>query len=441
MALEASQIRRGRNGAQQWAMTADRLIDGSGRPPIEGAALLVKGERIAAVGAKHQVPLAPGLEVFHLPGETILPGFIDTHNHPTLKPVGNELKDYLSQFYDPDARLTARAIRNLRIDLLSGVTTARVVGELSFIDVSLASDVEAGLVVSPHLLPSGPRLGPTGGHVWIPEWAVDGPDNIRHVVRDYTRRGAKLIKLGLLDETPERTSYSEEELAAAVGEAHELGIPVAAHCTGLWGSSIQQSLKVGVDVIEHVVPLNDQIIEAFMRAKAAMSLTPFVYKLPWPQPAEYWDFEERGAASAREWMDYNAALSDAFINAHPEVTTEDRYYGREVFPALRPWMDAVKRAWKAGVPIAIGSDAPHGAFPLNVEFLVDCGLSPLEAITAATGIAAQVSCIADETGTLVPDKRADFISLRGNPLEDIRAVRDVHFIVRNGLRYENLSFV
>lgn len=427
---------------RKWAVRAARLIDGSGNPPIENAILVVAEDSIAAVGRASEVHVGPDVTVIDLDTDTVLPGLIDTHNHPTLKPIGTgtDASGYIKQFYDPEAVLATRAIRNLRIDLLGGATTVRVVGELAFVDVAMAKVIEEGLIPGPRVIPSGPRLAPTGGHVWIPEWFVDGPESIRRVIREYVSKGALLIKIGLLDEGPDKTSYSPEELEAVVGEAHAHDIPVAAHCTGQWGSSIVLSLRAGVDVVEHVTPLNDRMIEEFLKAKAAMSLTPFVYRLPLPQPAPYWQFQDSGARTAEEWMNYNAAISDDYLESHPEVLSEDRYFGKEVFPALGPWMEAVHSAWKAGIPLAVGSDAPHGILPLNVEFLVACGLSPVDAISAATSVAAKISRLDRLTGTLAVGMKADFVSVRGNPVSDIRALRKVHFVAREGIRFDGLSF-
>ena len=426
--------------SREWAVRAKLAVVGDGKTTIDRAVMLIRGEHLAAVGSERDLKLTPGTEVVDLGDETLLPGFIDTHNHPSLKPIGAVASDYIpSQFYDPDARITARAVHNLRLDLLCGVTTLRCVGELNFIDVVLASDVHHHLVAGPGIIPSGPRLGPTGGHVWIPEWSVDGPENIRRVIKGYVEQGSKLIKIGLLDEEPEKTSYSEAELRAITDESHRLGVPVAAHCTGAWGSSIRACVKTEVDVIEHVTPLNEQIIAEVSRSKTAFSLTPFVYKLGWPQGKDYWDVQDFKARSAKEWMDFNAEAGKAYLKANPKVVTEDRFFGREVFPALEPWMKAVKLAWQAGIPMSVGSDCPHGIFPLNMEFMAECGIPALDAISSGTGMAARVSGIADSTGTLQAGKLADFVSVRGNPLKDITALRDIHLVVRGGIRYDHLS--
>ena len=424
-----------------WAIFADQIIDGTGNPAIFDAVLVVSGGLIKDVGKRQDVQVPPHAKVIQCKNETILPGFIDSHNHPTLKPIGAVFADYMGQFYDPDARLTARSARNLRVDFLSGVTTLRVVGDLNFVDVILAQEVQEGIIPGPNIIPSGPRLGPTGGHLWIKEWAVDGAENIRNTIREYVEKGSQIIKLGLLDEGPSKTSYSPEELSAAVSEAHKLGVPVAAHCTGEYGSSILACLKAGVDAIEHVVPLNTEMIGHFKKTRIHLSLTPFCYKVPQPQPESYWHYQDFKAKSAKEWMEYNVALSAEFLTNNPDVVTKDRHFGREVFPALQPFMTAVKEAWEEGITICVGSDAPHGVFPLNVEFLVDCGIAPLAAIACATGTAARVCRVDHKTGTLIPGKAADFISVRGNPLSQIEALRDINLIVRNGVRYEGLSFV
>ena len=189
---------------QQWAVHADLLIDGTGAPPIDDGILVIRNGRIELVGERNKVALPPGTKVYNFPKETILPGLIDAHNHPTLKPIGAEFKDYKGQFYDPDARLASRSTRNLRVDLLSGVTTIRVVGELNFVEVILDEEIRNGIILGPKIIPSGPRLGPTGGHVWIKEWSVDQPENIRQAIREYVAKGSRVIKLGLLDENPKR---------------------------------------------------------------------------------------------------------------------------------------------------------------------------------------------------------------------------------------------
>jgi imidazolonepropionase-like amidohydrolase len=426
---------------RMWAVAADRILDGTGASAIVDGLLLIDGSTITQVGKRSAVKVPKGVAIKEYKNQTILPGLIDSHNHPTLKPIGAVFDDYKGQFYDPDARLSSRSARNLRIDLLSGVTTIRVVGELNFVDVILAQEVRDGIIPGPKIIPSGPRLGPTGGHVWIKEWSVDGPESIRVVVREYVEKGSKLIKIGLLDEGPEKTSYSDDELKAVVDEAHRLGVPVAAHCTGEYGSSILACLRTGVDAIEHVVPLNAEMIKHFKGTKIHLSLTPYVYTLAQPQPASYYHYQDFEVKSAKDFMDYNAKITERFLRENPNYLMEDRRFGREVFPALKPFMQAVKQAWEEGITLCVGSDAPHGVFPLNVEFLVHCGIPPLGAITAATGVAARVSRVDDTTGTLVRGKAADFISVRGNPLDRIEALRDIDLIVRDGVRYENLSYV
>lgn len=428
------------NNATPWIIKADQLIDGTGRPPLKKPAVLVRGDKIEWIGSAFDTAPVTGATLLELPGETLLPGFIDTHNHPSLKPIGSELASYMNQFRDPISRIAARSVRNLRIDLLCGVTTARVVGDLEFVDVTLAEDIQSGLIPGPRLIPSGPRLAPSGGHAWIPEWCVDGAENIRAAIRDYVGRGSRLIKLGLLDESKESTSYSDEELKAAVEEAHRLGVPVAVHCTGQWGSSIRRSLEAGVDTIEHVVPLNDEVIGWFKGSAASMSLTPFVYRMRWPQLTEYWTFQDAGAANAKQWTDYNSAASKRYLRANPGVLTDYQAYGREYFPPLIPWMSAIRRAWEKGIRLVLGSDCPHGSFCLNVEFLVDCGIPVLDAVRAATLSAARACGIASTTGSLVPGKTADLISVRGDPMKEITALRDIHLIVKAGTRFDHLSF-
>src|SRR5215472_6927416 len=165
MTVVESQANRTDSGTE-WAVSADRIIDATGAPAITDAILIVRDGRIKEIGKRDKIKPPASVKVTHYPNETILPGLIDSHNHPTLKPIGTVFADYAGQFYDPDARITARSARNLRLDLLSGVTTIRVVGELNFVDVILEKEVHDGTIPGPNVIPSGPRLGPTGGHVW-----------------------------------------------------------------------------------------------------------------------------------------------------------------------------------------------------------------------------------------------------------------------------------
>ncbi|RIK34730.1 MAG: hypothetical protein DCC58_21200 [Chloroflexi bacterium] len=169
-------------------ITASRLIDGTGRAPIEDAVVVVEHERIVAVGARSAIRIPDGAQEIAMGERTLLPGFVDAHSHITINPGLRGIIGQLEGLNEPRERQVLRGARNLRLDLASGVTTMRIVGEVPYTDVVVRQAIEDGFIVGPRLLISGRAITSSNGHgSLVPQWIVDGADEMRRVVREQLR--------------------------------------------------------------------------------------------------------------------------------------------------------------------------------------------------------------------------------------------------------------
>jgi imidazolonepropionase-like amidohydrolase len=365
---------------QVTVLRAERLLDVATGQLISNAVVVVEGDRIQAVQPA-EVP--EGAEVIELGDMTLLPGLIDMHTHLT----GDlDKESFVRPVREGPIDKALRGAGNARTTLLAGFTTVRDIGAGGFADVALMRAIDRGLLEGPHIVPVGNALGITGGHCDLtgfapgileggPEQGIaDGPDEILKAVRYQIKHGAQVIKTcataGVLSfEGPVGAQqYSEEELRVMVEEARRHGIKVAAHAHGTEG--IIPAVRAGVASIEHGSMLNDEAIQ--FRAKA-----------------EY------------------------------------------LMPLAR---ESVRQAVRAGVKIAFGTDAavfPHGQNAKEFGALVERGMTPLQAIQAATLNAVDLLGV-DDRGLLEAGRLADIIAVPGNPLEDVGVLEDVRFVMKGG---------
>jgi imidazolonepropionase-like amidohydrolase len=386
---------------------ADRMLDVRSGRLVEGAVVVVEGERITAVNP----PSVPaGAEVVELGDRTLLPGLIDAHTHLSSELAPGFVYRAVTGTA-ADAAFAAAA--HARKTLLAGFTTVRDVGSVDFVDVALAKAVAAGLVPGPRVLPVGHAIGITGGHCDVTGFApgilelgphqgvVDGPWEAVEAVRYQIKHGAKWIKIcataGVLsfEGSVGAQQLTEEEMRAIVEEAARHGVKVAAHAHGAEG--ILAAVRAGVASIEHGSLLSDEAM-ALMKEKG-------VYLVPTTYLADVIDLDALPAP----------------IRAKAE----------SVLPAAK---ESVRRAIAAGVPIAFGTDAavyPHGDNAKELAALVDRGMTPLEALRAATVNAADLLGT-DDRGVLEPGHLADLIAVPGNPLEDVTVVERVDFVMQGG---------
>jgi imidazolonepropionase-like amidohydrolase len=370
------------------------VIDGMGNPPIERGAILVEGERILRVGREEEFKGEANIHVLDCGDQTLLPGLIDCHNHLSLDP---RLENYLYRMADPVSALTLRACETMMIDLQSGVTTSRCLGDKGFLDVECKKAVSEGRVEGPRLLIATRGIRAFHGHGFV-GYPFGGIDQIQAAVRENLSAGADLIKIyitGTLRGPKGIPSYfSKEEIQVAADEAHRVGIPVATHCIG--GVGFEWALETGIDVIEHGYFLTDREIDLFVKSDRWLVMTPSIF------------------------------FTDARIRTLPPHLIEGHLRQRDEVA------QRMKAAIKAGVKFAVGTDGMHGGLAQEMQYLVDFGATPNQAIVAATCHAAKVCGLEEDIGTLEPGKYGDIIGIKGNPLEDIGALKRVQTVFSRG---------
>jgi imidazolonepropionase-like amidohydrolase len=393
---------------QPIVVRAARMVDVIRGQLVAPAVVVISGDKIRSVGAA-EVPA--GARTIDLGDLTLLPGLIDAHTHLTADISGDWVTRSVREL-PADAAL--RGAHNARLTLLAGFTTVRDVGAGGFSDVSLMKAIDAGFVPGPRMIPSAHALGITGGHCddtgWAPginelgpkEGVVDGADEAVKAVRYQIKHGAKVIKVcataGVLsfDATLGAQQLSDEELRAIVQEANRHGLKVAAHAHGTEG--IKAAVRAGVASIEHGSMLDDQAIELMKRS--GTYLVPTAYLLS----------------------------TFHFDSMPPAIAAK----ARQVIPLAQ---ESHRRAIRAGVKIALGTDAavyPHGDNARELATYVDYGMRPADALRAATVNAADLLGVTDRA-VIVAGKLADLIAVRGNPLEDVKTVQQVLWVMKGGV--------
>jgi len=353
-----------------------------------------------------------GLKVINLPDLTLLPGLMDAHVHL----IGNtEIKGY-EGLSESSYLSTIYGVKNAKDTLMAGFTTVRNVGASNYSDVALKEAIAKQAVLGPTLLVSGPPLGITGGHCdsnTLPfdfnqtsDGVADGPWEVRKKVRENRKYGADLIKFcatgGVMSKNTnlKTTQYTSDEMEAIVDEAHNRGMKVAAHAHGLDG--IRAAILAGVDSIEHSSLIDEETIELSKTKGVYLSMDVYVS-----------DF----------------ILGEGVKKGIPEYSlTKERQVGKKQ-------RENFKKAVKANAKIAFGTDAgiyPHGKNARQFKYMVQWGMTPLQAIQAATINTASLFGIS-HIGKIEEDFEADIIGVRVNPLEDITSLEDVEFVMNNGI--------
>jgi len=383
------------------------LFDGLSAEVTEGGAVIFDGPLIAWVGREADAPSVEDGTIFVDRGdETLLPGLIDAHSHLALIPgLGNQL----GQMSASPVELVLRAVGNIRRDLLSGVTTMRILGERELNDVACRRAIGEGWIPGPDLVIACRGLKPTRGHGASPVVA-DGPEEMRRVIRENIEAGADWIKLFVTggissrDTDPDYCAYSREEIRVAVEEASRAGRGVAVHAHG--GPGIRICIEEGVRTIEHGLFVTPEDLALVKERGTWLVVTHTIL------------FHPEGVAR----RDFDVpAIRDKIIR------------GREAATRMFRWVLA------SGVKYALGTDAMHGYLPEEVVQAVRLGAHPIEALRAATSRAAEAIGVASSRGTLAPGKRADIMSVKGNPVEDIECMTARGCLYKGGVSYAELS--
>jgi imidazolonepropionase-like amidohydrolase len=392
------------------AVKAARLIDGRGGPPVSPAVVLIEAGKIVAVGPNLTIPA--DTKVVDLGSATLLPGLIEMHDHLTGSPANH---GYQSLAYSTP-REAIDGVAAARTTLFAGFTTVRNVGAGGYADVALRDAINAGEVPGPRLVVSGPALGITGGHCdnnLLPaeyrrkeDGVADGPWEARAKVREVVKYGADVIKIcasgGVLSkgDQPGTPQYTPEEMKAIAEEAHRLGRKVAAHAHG--AQSIKEAIQAGIDSIEHASLIDE---EGIRLAK------------------------EHGIYLVMDIYNDDYILKEGLkVGMLPESIEKEKQLGQ-----LQ--RDNFRKAFQAGAKMAFGTDSgvyPHGNNAKQFAYMVQYGMTPMQAIQAATVNAADLLGWKDRVGTIEPGKYADLIAVAGDPLSDVHALENVAFVMKGG---------
>ena len=402
-------------------ISAGRLIDGSGGPAIDQAALLIEDGVIRQVGPAKEVrpPDGPSVVSMDFPGKTVLPGLVDCHSHLNMPGDETPVEEATAL---PDELLVLASARNARRALESGVTSLRDCGGKNLTTFLLREGICQGLAVGPRLLLSGRPITVTGGHCWVMGGEADGQDGVRSAVRQLIKEGADFIKVmasggDTRGADPFRPSYTLDELRAIVEEAHNLGRLTAAHCLNT--RSIARAVEAGFDMLIHC-PLREP--DGTYRFDHRLAET-IARKGIWVDPtlhvirARCWRFRQEAQQG-----DVSPHLASRLIELESEF--------------IKRW-DNCRLLIDAGVKLITGSDIGWRSFPFGqtvyeTEAMVQVGLTPMQGILSVTRDAAEAVGILDRVGTLEPGKYADMLVVDGDPAIDIGALWKVAAVFLKG---------
>jgi imidazolonepropionase-like amidohydrolase len=407
--------------AENTVITADKMIDVLTGKTVEFPAIFVGEDgRITSIADARVIKWGSDVKHIDLSGKTILPGLIDMHVHLD-SPA--DIGGYRGlEFTDSFWAMTA--VKNAGDMLKAGFTTVRNVGSGNRNDIGLKQAIDNGYAVGPRIVPAGYALGATGGHcdsTFLPpslekakkeEGVGDGEEELRYQVRRQRKYGAEVIKVcatgGVFSRNtePGQQQLSESELRAIADEAHQWGLRVASHAHG--GDGIKAAIRAGIDTIEHASLVDDEGIKLAVARTRPVWFSMDIYNTDYTQ-----------AEGAK-----NGVLED---NLRKD---------REIAQIQR---DNFRKAHKAGVRMVFGSDAgvmPHGLVGGQFRTMVQYGMTPMEAIQAATRNAAQALGREKDVGAIAVGRFADIVAVEGDPLADVGELASVDAVVKGGKRVE-----
>ena len=392
-------------------VTADRMVDVLAGRAIAHPQVTITDGRIVAVDTQGAA-IPAGARRVDLPGMTLLPGLIDMHVHLTSDPrySGYRGLEFTDGFW------TVVGVANAKRTLEAGFTTVRNVGSADYADVAIKQGIEQGFVPGPRIVPATWAMGATGGHCDATEFppsismatpaVANGPEEIRATVRKLRKYGAEVIKFcgtgGVLSKTDTvgGQQYSLAEMTALVDEAHQLGLKVAVHAHGT--SGIKDAIRAGVDTIEHA-SLADA--EAFQLAK------------------------QHGTYFSMDIYDDDYILAEGAKNGvFQESLDKEKQIGRQQ-------RETFKAATAAGVRMIFGTDGgvyPNGDNAKQFATMVTWGMTPMQAIRAATTTASEALGRSSDVGAIAIGRYGDLIAVGGDPLTDVTRLQNVEFVMKGG---------
>ncbi len=391
--------------------TGGRIFDGTGAPPADSD-ILIEGSKILEVG-----PGLDGDEQVDVSGKALLPGLFDCHTHVMFSHI-----DFMKAMEEPFSYKFFDAARNLEATLRIGITTIR---DAAGADMGVRQAVKDGLVRGPRVQISIAMISQTGGHAdgWMPcggvmplflsypgmpDGLVDGPDEMRKMVRELIRDGADVMKVatsgGVLSprDDPQHPHFRPEELDVLVTEAAAAGRWVMAHSHGAEGT--KQAVRAGIRSIEHGTYLDDEAVE--LMAQNGTYLVPTLL----------------ASKAVLEAVESGVQLPEAVLEKERALVGVPE--------------QSFRRAIDAGVKVAMGTDtgvSPHGQNLREVELMVEYGMTPTQALVATTSTAAELMGLEQELGTLEPGKRADVVVMEGDPLDVSKMGERVVAVYKDGV--------
>ena len=403
--------------AQQTLINADAYIDVKKGKTIKHVAVLIDGNKIIQVGKQGKIKAEPDAQVINLKGKTLLPGLMDMHVHLT----GDAEDNFLASRGNSVPRRTVKAVKNAKKTLMAGFTTVRNLGAVGYAVIGVRDGINAGEVIGPRIWAAGYAVNITGGHCddnfsppeakSISGGVADGPWAVRAKVRENIKYGANTIKVcatgGVFSKGTKVgiQQLTQEEMKAAVDEAHMRGLIAAAHAHGT--SGIKAAIRAGIDSIEHCSFLDDESIKLALKHGTYMSCD--IYN-----------------------TEYTLAFGAA--NGVPEENINKE---KLVSKAQR---ESFRKATKAGVKMVFGSDAaiyPHGDNGKQFERMVTFGMTPMQAIQAATVTSAELLQQQSSLGQIKPGYLADIVAVDGNPIKNITLMENVTFVMKDGVVYKH----
>ena len=391
-----------------------RIWTGHSGEIIPKGRLVIENGKILRVGPIESFSFEPEGQYCDYSGRTIIPGLIDTHTHPIFGEEGRRYEDYIRE--DSHHMMLLRASRNVKLHQAIGVTTLRDSGSVGNVGIALREGIRTGYVTGPRVLTSASPITITGGHFWWCHGEADGVEGVRRAVRKRKKQGVDFIKImasggGTLGTDPRVASFTQAELDELVRESHAHGLRCSAHAEAT--EAVKRAVKAGVGSIEHAGFQEPDGTRTYREDIVEMMVEKDLVYSPTIQTA----FRQFESASNGE--------------SNP---TCKRLKRQSAHYKLSRKLDNLTKMHQAGVTIIAGSDAirQFGDFVLGLELFVYAGMTAEEALQSATSGAAFAIGLEKVTGALRPGLAADLLVVEGDPLEDIRDLRNVVAVFQGG---------